>query len=492
MMPRTIRALLLPLILGSGLWACDDGGRSRTDAGGDDPADRGGLDGAMADVEVDVEVDGSPEPEPEPDLGVDAEIDAAPADAAGPDFGPPMDEVCNGDDDDFDGLIDEDVANICGGCGGLPPEGCQAWRFNLLQDPDGTLLPFRTVGLQAQVQGTSQRQIEGASCAVARLAEAPDPDGHLGVVNIDGSQAMLNLVPTFDPARGGFSYDNSPELGRTALYLGGEVIDIRTGGGSLTGPFELSLQAPPVLEGIADEALRAVLDAARGQGDDGPLTVTWQAEPAQRRSQVRLFVGGSKPVYGASRLYRAIEYYQLAARLRDDGEVVLPPGFMGAGLPASSIWVYAMREGLRRLPVGPHAIEVVTGQRVELRESGAGEPPEGAEAPFQILAPDPNAPEFVAGEPLEVMWSPLPDGVGPLEVVLSYRDPLAGEAVQIDCTVDDPAAGALTLPAEFTAGLSPDEFAQINLRWGLTEAELPAPDGGVFSRAVSLILRLDR
>ncbi len=479
-------ALLIPLLLASGLWACDEAGRSRTDAGGDTPADRGGLDGA-----VDVEVDGD-SPEPEPDPGIDAGPDAAPLDAGGPDFGPPMDEVCNGDDDDFDGLIDEEVANICGGCGGLPPEGCQAWRFSLLQDPDGTLLPFRTVGLQAQVQGSSERQVEGADCRVLRLAEAPDPDGHLGIVNIDGSQAMLNLVPTFDAARGGFSYDNSPELGRVGLYMGGEVVDIRTGGGSQTGPFELSVTTPPVLEGVAEAALRDVLDAARGEGDDGPLSVSWQAERAQRRSRVRLFVGGSKPVYGATRLYRAIEYYQLDARLQDDGEVVLPPGFMGAGLPASSIWVYAVREGLRRLPVGPHAIEVVTGQRVELRESGAGEPPEGAEAPFQILAPDPNAPAFVAGEPLEVMWSPLPEGTGPLELVLSYRDPLAGEAVQIDCAVDDPAAGALTLPPEFTAGLTLEAFAQLTLRWGLTEAELAAPDSGVFSRAVSMILRLDR
>lgn len=487
------RMLLVFAIALAGPWGCDET-RSRADAGGDPPADLGGLDGAP-DVE---ELDRGPEPdstpEPEPDAGLDAgpDPDAGPPDWAAPDFGPPMDEVCNGDDDDLDGLIDEEVANICGGCGGLPPEGCQAWRFNLVQDPDGTLLPFRTVGLQAQVQGRSLREIDGASCEVLRFAQAPAPEGHLGVVNIDGSQAQLNLIPDFDPARGGFVYDNNPELGRTPLYLGGEALAIRTGGGLLVGPVDFEVQAPPPLEGIGEEVLRTVLDSARGLGDDGPLVVRWVPERPMRRWRTRLFVGGSAPVFGATRLYRGIEFYQLDARLRDDGEAVLPAGLLAPGTNNSSVWVYALREGLRRLPVGQHAIEVATGQRIELRESGAAEPPEGAEAPFAILAPDPNAPAYVPGEPLDVMWSALPDGIGPLEMSLSYLDPLAEESVQIGCVIDDPDSGVLTLPAEFTEGLPDGEFAQLSLRWGLSEVALPAPDEGVYTRAVSMLLRLDR
>lgn len=485
-MTRSLLALALASLT---LSACDGESRSRADGGNDPMSDDGVLDGGEVDL-ADLDM----APDPEPDTGVDAGPDGEPPgdDFALPDFGPPEEEVCNGEDDDLDGQIDEAVANICGGCGGLPPEGCQAWRFSLIQDPDGTLLPFRTVGLQAQVQGRSLREIEGASCEILRLAEAPAPDAHLGLVNIDGSQAMLNLVPTFDAARGGFSYDNSPELGRTALYVGGETIDIRAGGGLLVAPFEAQITTPPTLSGVGEDALRTVLDTARGVGDDGPLTVTWDRSPPDRRARTRLFVGGSVPVYGVTRLYRGIEFYQLDARLRDDGEVTLAPGFFGAGTDNSAIWVYLIREGLRRIPVGQHAIEVATGQRVELRETGALDPPADAEAPFQILAPDPNAPEYVPGEPLEIMWSALPEGVGPLDLSLSYRDPLAAEQVQINCTVADPAAGALTLPAEFTEGLPEDDFAQLNLRWGLSEEAMPAPDEGLYTRAVSMLLRLDR
>ena len=33
-------------------------------------------------------------------------------------------EICDGDDEDCDGLIDEGVANACGGCGAVPHESC--------------------------------------------------------------------------------------------------------------------------------------------------------------------------------------------------------------------------------------------------------------------------------------------------------------------------------------------------------------------------------
>ena len=40
---------------------------------------------------------------------------------------------CDGQDNDNDGSIDEGATNVCGGCGGLPPEGCQLWSINFSQ-----------------------------------------------------------------------------------------------------------------------------------------------------------------------------------------------------------------------------------------------------------------------------------------------------------------------------------------------------------------------
>ncbi|MCB9544088.1 MAG: hypothetical protein H6703_16795 [Myxococcales bacterium] len=484
-----MRRGLMWLWIAAVAWGCDDeGGRARADLGGE-----GDGPPPMTDAEVDATVDAEPEPELDAAVDGDAAADAAALDGfVGPDLGIPEPESCNGIDDDQDDSIDEGVSNVCGGCGGIPPEGCQAWRVNLVQDPDGTLIAFRTVGLQAQVRGYSERMIEGATCEVLRLAEAPDPDAHLGAVDIDASQAELDLVPTFDPRLSTFSYDNSPELGRTPLHQGGETVEVRTGGGALVGPFEATVETPPVLGDVDAAELRAFLDAARGEGAGGPITLDWQTTRPTREQAVRFFIGGSKPVFGPSNLYRGIEFYQLSARLRDDGEFTLDAARLAPGVPQSSIWVYALREVVRRLPIGQHAVEIVTGQRFELRESGAAAAPADAVAPFDILEPSPNTPEYVPGEPLTVRWGALPAGEGPLELTLSYRDPLAGEQVQIGCVVDEPASGALVLPAEFTEGLPADDFIQLSLRWELSTFELPAPDRGRLTRAVSMILRLDR
>lgn len=480
----------------AGLWGCDDDeGRARVDLG--PPLDAAASDGATLDFSVDMA-----RPDRGPDADLDrGELDGPPPDLAGDlgfvelDLGPPQPEMCNGLDDDQDGEIDEEVSNVCGGCGGIPPDGCQAWRIGLVQDPDGTLLAFRTVGLQAQVRGYSERAIDGAQCDVLRLAGAPDPDAHLGVVDIDASQAALHLIPTFDERIAGFSYDNSPELARTPLHDATDAADpivIRTGGGTLVAPFDLELDAPPPIDGIDDAELGALLAAARGEGDGDPISITWRPAPQARDRATRIFIGGSKPIFGPTRLYRGIEFYQLDARVRDDGAFDLDPAGFAGGLPESSIWVYAVRETTHRRPVGQHAVEVVAGQRVEQRASGPTDAPPDAAAPFAIVAPDPNDPVYVPGDPLDIEWGALPDGDGPLELTLAYTDPLAAEQIQINCLVDDPAAGALTLPDEFTDGLPDDGFVQLSLRWTLTAEPLPAPDRGALTRAVSMILRLDR
>lgn len=485
--------LLFCVALAATAAGCDDEPRTRADLGGG-PGDGPSMFDAALDAERDA-IPGDAMPgDAMPDAMPDALPDAAVDDSGfiGPDLGIPMPEQCNGIDDDQDGSTDEGIANVCGGCGGIPPEGCQAWRINLVQDPDGTLIAFRTVGLQAQVLGYSERMIDGAACEVLRLAEAPDPDAHLGVVDIDASLATLHLVPRFDERLATITYDNSPELARTPLHTGNETIEIRTGGGALVGPFDLDLQTPPPLAGVDEGALRTLLEAARGEGDDGPLRLTWQTTRPTREQSVRVFIGGSKPVFGPSNLYRGIEFYQLDAQVRDDGEFTLDPTWLSPGLPESSVWVYALREVTRRLPIGQHAVEAVAGQRFELRATGAAAPPVDAVAPFAIVEPSPNTPEYTPGEPLTVRWDALPEGEGPLEVTLSYRDPLAAEQVQIGCLVEAPAAGLLVLPAEFTEGLPADDFAQLSLRWTLTSQVLAAPDAGRATRAVSMILRLDR
>ena len=48
----------------------------------------------------------------------------------------PSPEVeCNALDDDDDGLVDEGVANLCGGCGPIRETGCQFWRVNRFRMP---------------------------------------------------------------------------------------------------------------------------------------------------------------------------------------------------------------------------------------------------------------------------------------------------------------------------------------------------------------------
>jgi hypothetical protein len=49
--------------------------------------------------------------------------------------GEPPAEVCNGVDDDCDGVVDEGVANACGGCAGVQQETCN----NLDDDCDGVV-----------------------------------------------------------------------------------------------------------------------------------------------------------------------------------------------------------------------------------------------------------------------------------------------------------------------------------------------------------------
>lgn len=473
-----MRWMLLGLAA-AGLWACDDDNpRQRVDP----PADDLGVD--MGDATVvgdDAMVDGAVDPPDDgvaPDMGPDEGI------IDPPDTGPIEPEACNGLDDDRDGNIDEDVSNVCGGCAGIPAEGCQAWQINLIEGPDGTLNPDRVVGLQGAALGFSERAIPNAICTVFRQP-ATNPDAHLGQVNIDTPLAMLNLGPVFDERLGGHRYLNSPETGPLAVHDTGDLVQVRAGGGLAVGMFTLDANAPASLEGV--EGLQLVADLARARVDDQGASLTWTPAAAEDRGDFRFFVGGSVPIF-TNVVYRGIRHYQLDGLLVDDGRLDLAPGFFGGGVAESAIWARVERSRTTRLPIGPHSVEMVIGHREQIQEGGnleaVGEPP------YQITDPSPNVRVIAPGEPTRIAWGPLPEGEGPLTVVLTTSDGV--EAQQVACEVIDPMEGEIELPGDFTE-FWPAEggLRQLTLRWDLSSTPFEAPDQGQVRQSMSVILKLE-
>lgn len=478
-----MRWILLGLAA-TGFWACDDDNpRQRVDPPlGDAGADMGpDLGDAEIIITDDAMVDGAVDPDDGiiPDLGPDAGL------IDPPDTGPIEPEECNGLDDDRDGTIDEDVSNVCGGCAGIPAEGCQAWQINLMQGPNGTLNPDRVVGLQGAALGFSERAIPNAVCTVFRQP-ATQPDAHLGQVNIDTPQAMLNLGPVFDERRGGHRYLNSPETGPLAVHETGDLVEVRAGGGLAVGMFTLDATAPASLEDV--EGLQLVADLARARTDDVMATLEWPPAAAADRGEIRFFVGGSVPIF-TNVVYRGIRHYQLDGLLVDDGRLDLPAGFFGGGVAESAIWARLERSRTTRLPLGPHSIEMVIGQRQQIQEGGRLEA--DGEPPYQIVDPSPNERVITPGEPTRIAWGPLPEGEGPLTVVLTTSDGV--EAQQIACEVIDPMEGEIELPGDFTEFWPADEggLRQLTLRWDLSTTPFAAPDQGQVRQSMSVILKLE-
>lgn len=479
---RTPMLWLVPLCL----WACDDDARDR------DNADHDASTASDADIEAD------------PDAEVDAAVtgdagasDAASdvsADAGTPDGPPPPPEECNGEDEDGDGEIDEGVSNLCGGCGGIPPDGCQAWVVSAIQNADDILDPDLVVGFVGGALGFSEREIDGATCTFFRVP-AQHPDAHLGLVNVDTPRAALNLVPVFRADRGTHAYRSSPALMPLELHDEGDVVEVRAGGGLAVGPFEMSAVAPARLQIAWEDArLEEVLDLARGERDDG-LTFEW---PAEAGGELRFFLGGSVPVFNvARRRYEVREHYELTALLADDGAFEIPADLLGGGAPDSSVRVFVERRVVKRLPQGPHAIEMRVGQRRTVFRNGIlenDEPPG-----FRITAPSASERTITPGEPLAIEWEwpcapgsddcdkSEPVGIGPLSVNLLLRDLGELQLTQVECRVDDPASGGIVLPGDFTEQW-PDTDADtrlLTLQWGLHRQSLPLPDRGVFTRSVS-------
>lgn len=463
----------------------DDAPRQRTDPSADMNPDQGPLpDGDVVDAGV-LEDGDVPDAAIGPDQGIDQGPDMGMDEGLLPDSGPVEPEVCNGLDDDRDGAIDEDVSNVCGGCDLIPAEGCQAWQINLIQNAEGRLNPDRVVGLQGAALGFSEREIPNARCTVFRQAGA-NPDAHLGQVNIDTPLANLNLGPVFDDRRGSHRYLQTPELGPVPVHAEGDLVQVRAGGGLAVGMFTLDGTAPAALESV--EGLQVVADLARARVDDQPIALRWPQADAEGRADIRFFVGGSVPLF-TNVVYRGIRHYQLDGLLRDDGALDLPAGFFGGGVAESAIWARVDRSRTLRLPIGPHSVEMVIGQRQQIQEGGRLEA-EGT-PPYQIVDPSPNERIITPGEPMRVAWDRLPPGEGPLTVVLTTSNGV--EAQQVACEVIDPEAGAIELPGDFTDFWPADENAlrQLTLRWDLSITPLPAPDRGQLRQSMSVILRLE-
>ncbi len=460
--------------------------------GCDDSTPEREIQDAAPTTRIDAEPDAEPpEPDaadaspPDPDDGVPVDAEVVEPDAA-PDGPPPPPEECNGLDDDLDGEIDEGVANICGGCGGIPAEGCQAWRIEALQNSNDILNPDRVVGLLGGALGLSERDVDNARCTFFRTP-APQPEAHLGLVNIDTPRAALNLVPTSDEVFKRITYINSPALDPLQLFGSGEAIRVRAGGGSLVAGFEAEIVAPTLLGGIRSNDLRPLLERARGQGE-GDVELTW--EGVDEDSTLTLFVGGSLNLF-TNVIYRAIQHYQLEARLVDDGEIVVPAALFGGGVPESAIRVYFERRRRVRRPFGPHLVEIGAGQRLQEAQGGnldRMDPP-----PFQIVEPSPNGERTIEpGEPLLIRWSELPEGEGPLSINLVMHDSVEQESRQVTCEVIDPSLGEATLPGEFTAiwPQGDDDVRQLSLRWDVASQALAPPDRGALVTALSVILKL--
>jgi hypothetical protein len=483
-LPLTVVVALLSL-------ACDDEGRTR-DRGTPEidaaPAtDAGALEDAGA---------GGPDTGPgEPDATMSGDAGDAPVDAAppSPDAEPPPPEVCDGDDDDGDGRIDEGVSNTCGGCGGLPPEGCQSWRINLTRDDNGEVDTRGVVSLQTGAIGFSERVVDNGVCEFVRLP-AQHPDAHLGVVDVESDIAMARLLPTYDPDFGAHRYaaDDGPR--RRTLFRPGDTVEVRAGGGRSVGRFELSATAPPAIGGLAAEELMPVVLLARGE-TEGDVELAWDPEPGTGEPEsgdttLRFFVGGSLPIFTRGP-YRAITSYSLDARLEDDGSFTLPGALFGQGVAESAIQVRLTRSVEQRELLGSHSVDLAVTEQVRVVLGGALDRDEPA--PYAIEAPHPDDRTVVPGQPLPVRWSVWEAAEGPLTVTLTLTDLAALEVRQVRCRVDDPALGELIIPADVTEGWPSGEGDErlLSLGWEASRSDLPAPDRGQLRRLVTLLLRLE-
>lgn len=430
---------------------------------------------------------------PNGDGSIDAEVpldSGVRPDAAGPTTQTTPETECDGEDNDDDGSIDEGATNVCGGCGGLPPEGCQLWTINFSQVGQTPLNTNRLVSMSANVVGISFFETMNAQCQSTRFRLIATPEQHLGVVSVTNDDTTLVLRPSFDPDMQRMSYtpDAESENGAEFVVDDGAQLNVESTGSEDFAALDVRTTMPALPELEDSNALEDLVRFMRNETDVVP-DLRW-SEDEDLNTELKLYVGASKLVFRRVSFYQAIEHLVFEATLADDGRFSLPDEFVGSGLSGSSMWAYLRRQATQRFVFGPHALNLVAAKRVEARQGGGqalGDTP-----PFQITYPSPNDRSIDETEPFAVRWSDLPDGPGPLRVTLSYRDSDIGQQTVLECVVADPSLGEMVFPDDVLADLprGPGEFKQITLRWGTEELLLPQPDQGYLSRAISVVLNL--
>ncbi|MEE2755029.1 MAG: hypothetical protein VYA30_00155 [Myxococcota bacterium] len=394
--------------------------------------------------------------------------------------------LCDGLDDDADGLIDEGTTNACGGCGGLPPGGCQLWSVNLTQATDNPVNTSRLIGLAARIIGVSSVDIPNANCRVTRLTLTETADENLGLVSMTNDGRTVTLRPNFDPNSERVFYSPDDESAVTIQFQADSEIHVSTTGGPQIPAFENEVTMPHPIQLESEDNLDSVAHFMTNMNTEPP-TIRWQPDGASD-GRLRLYIGGSKVIFRRVAFYQAIEHLVLDATVIDDGELTLPQTFSGQGIEGSSMWVYLLRQMSRRLTFGPHAVLLTAGQRTETRIAGGTDLRE--QPPFQIVSPNPNTRAVDTTQPLSIRWTQLPLGTGPLQMSLSYRDTDIGQQTLVECDVIDPTLNELILPEDMAADIptQPGQFRQITLRWTTSEQSLPGPEQGQLSKAISVFL----
>ena len=435
-----------------------------------------------------------------PDLRLDrGPFDRAPLDREPPLPPPPAGEPerCDFIDNDLDGVSDEGVSNPCGGCLPLGERGCEAWGLNLLRPLEGLIDPARVMSLGAQVFAAERGVVEGGECE--RLTVSLESRSSLGAVTLRAPTAELSLLPTPQPD-GQILYRPAQAQEPLRLFEPLERIFIDLEGRpGFRFDIPLGVHAPRAPQLLGEGGLEAIKDQLRGGGESGaPLRWVPSGEDAVEGERLRLYGGGSVPIFNRANRYRALRHYLLNGELEDDGEFQLHEG-VSRGVPESAIWVYLSREQLSRWVPGADSLSALTGERVELRESGRLSDAPDPTIPFEFLSPTPDARAVDPSRPLELRWTPppapppgAPEEEGSFSATLLLYDYAAGQGQQLRCVLE-PGTTKLTIPVDWLAAWprGEDTLRQITLTWLRRLRRLPAPDRGRYQEYTSLILRLE-
>jgi hypothetical protein len=318
-----------------------------------------------------------------------------------------------------------------------------------------------------------------------------DPDAHLGALTIRNGDMTIESEPVFDERLNVPKYEMPSDWEPRAVFKPGDQVSISATGGGAIGPFETTLTAPETIDGVTEADLETFVEATRNLSRGDSAELTW-ASKDERGRPLSLFYGGSRLAFRKTVSYQAIEYFTLAVSLADDGRFQIPFDVVGQGIPPTAYRIYLRRANPRSLVFGSNRLALSLGELLTIRGPADGAQAPAERPPFQIIQPDPNVPKVVPGEPLEVRWSPLPQGTGPLEVRLNVRDPQSNEQHLRVCSVTDSEQGMMVIPGERTAILSAAAAStnQLSLYWRLMDQGMSEPDVGYFTHAISLLLDL--